>query len=271
MRLQSLPGFLYPVCDMTKEKELQKEYTVLFKVRSYEVDRHGLATLSSICNYFQEAAGIHANHLHFDISQLQESGFTWVLYKMDVEVQRFPERWESVTVKTRPSSGDGLRALRDYELFDEHGARIAAAVSQWMVLNTTTRRPVRLPKEILNMGLTNSDHVIEPDTSPLPKVNPNKEIEQHLILTAGLNDLDMNGHVNNVKYIEWFTGHLPAGLTDGKSCREIKIQYISECSAGDRIFHFFESDKQRNRKKVVQSLYKNSSLELIATAVTYWH
>jgi medium-chain acyl-[acyl-carrier-protein] hydrolase len=257
------------------------EHVIPFTVRSYEVADGGTASLSNICNYFQEAAGVHADLLQFDITQLHEKGLTWVLFKMQAEVYRFPERWEDISVKTRPSAGDGLRAFRDYELLDADGNRIAAAVSQWMVLNLKTRRPVRIPEEILELGLKNAQHIIEPDTSMLKEISPGSA-EPERILKVGVHDLDMNRHVNNVKYIDWVTGYLPQELIQGFSCTAIQVQYMAESVAGDEIFHAFSADDKRGSDSVsdeppefsiTHTLFKGNrdeKLQPIAAAVTKW-
>jgi medium-chain acyl-[acyl-carrier-protein] hydrolase len=248
---------------------LQSEYTVPFTVRSYEVNAHGTTHLSSVCNYFQEAAGIHADHLNFDISQLQEKGLTWVLFKMQVEVQRFPGRWEEVLVRTRPSSGDGLRAFRDYELVDTNGNRLAAAVSQWMVLNTKTRRPVRIPDEILQLGLNNRNHILEPDKKPLKGAPRSANAE--FMLRAGIHDLDMNHHVNNVRYIEWVTGYLPGELTKNLICKSVDVQYMAECVAGDAVYQATEVSQNGDESlRIAHTLFKNEDQTPIAAAITNW-
>ena len=251
---------------------MQFEYTISFNVRSYEVDQNGRATMPSVCNYFQEAAGVHANHLQFDIEQLRENGLTWVLYKMEVHVDRYPERWEEITVKTRPSAGDGLRALRDYELLDKEGNRIAAAVSQWMVLNLKTRRPVRVPKEILNLGLKEPTHVIKPDKKPIKQVENHSEQNMAPVTRVGLHHLDMNGHANNVTYISWFTGHVPESIVASKQCRRFEIQYISECNAGDDITIARKMIDQDEGVALRQTLYKSVEDQFIpiSAAVSHW-
>jgi len=257
---------------MNHDHSLQHEYTIPFRVRSYEVDTDGRATTASICNYFQEAAGVHADHLQFDISQLRDNGLTWVLYKMDVHLYRHPERWEEITVKTHPSEGDGIRALRDYELIDQNGDRLAAAVSQWMVLNLKTRRPVRLPGEILKLGLKESSHIVEPDKRPL-KTTPLLPDDVRIpIIKVGKHHLDMNGHVNNVAYISWFTGYLSDSVTAGRTCRQLNIQYMAECVKGDVIYIAQSSEQADNGMEVSQTLYKaaGDKFEPISAAVSIW-
>lgn len=237
-----------------------------FNVRSYEVNADKKAAMSAVCDYFQEAAGVHAHQLEFDISRLQENNLTWVLYKMHVRINQFPERWEEVEVETWPGSGDGIRAFRDYILKNKDGDTLGVGISQWMVLNTKSRRPVRMPQAVLDMGMNKKHHVLDIDKSPLVTV---KNTDSEFLLKVGEHDLDMNNHVNNVSYIRWITGYRPAPVQPGKKCMEIKIQYLSEALLGDDIYLAAEPlENAENHYR--QTLYKNSDREKIATAVTTW-
>lgn len=241
--------------------EDQKNYSTTFNVRSYEVDTQGKATIGSICNYFQETAGLHAKYLTFDISDLLEKGMTWILYKMHIKIDHFPNRWDDVEIKTWPSSGDGLRAFRDYTLQDKNGKLMGVALSQWMILNAKTKRPVRLPKEIMDLNLDNTNHVMDIDKKPIASLNSGKA---NFITTVGKSDLDMNNHVNNVKYIEWITGY---GADEGERCTEINIQYYAESVLEDKIYLSTENKENETR---VQTLFKGDSKEVIASAITRW-
>lgn len=242
------------------------KYSVPYKVRSYEVDHLQEASISTICDYFQEAAGLHAQELHFDISDLLEKGLTWILYKLQVKVHEFPKRWESIKVTTWPSTGDGIRAYRDYKLFDKEGKLLAAGLSQWMVLDIQKKRPVKMPEELMSKRFATDKHVLDLHKKNLPKLDGQ---DSELITTVSLNDLDMNRHVNNVRYIDWITGYnLPDHLRD-KKCTEIVIQYVSETKNGDKIFLFGETDKNTD-KEMNHSLFKNGGDRVIANARTRW-
>lgn len=247
-----------------------KKFRAPFRIRSYEVGSSKTATLSAVCNYFQEAAGIHANKLDFDISSLQEKGLTWVLYKMHVKMHSFPRRWDQTEVITWPAAGDGLRAYRDYELRDDKGSLLGVALSQWMVLNLKTRRPVRMPHEIKEMGLQSNHHVLEVDKSPVPGIeNP----DPVYVTTAGRHDLDMNDHVNNVRYIDWITGYTPGSfIPAGMTCTELDVQYVSEAVAGDKIYLAQKPDttSETGSKTLRHTLYRNDPDHVIANAVTCW-
>ncbi len=235
-----------------------------FTVRSYEVDVSGRSTLPQVANYFQEAAGKHANKLEFDISHLQAKGLTWVLYRMHIKIDQFPKRWEEVTVQTWPSSGDGIRAYRDYELKAAGGKRLGVGISQWMVLDIKKRRPVRMPSEIMKMGFNVESHLLTVEKSPFLKM---KNSEFKAVVQVGRQDLDMNNHANNVKYIDWMVSYLPQVVTGSKKCYSINLQYHAECSLMDVIEVRTE---QIEENQFLHNIIRKDSDELLAEGISEW-
>jgi len=239
-------------------------YDTTFKVRSYEVDHNGETTLPHICNYFQEAAGLHAYEMQFDISDLFKKGMTWVLYQLHVKVYKYPKRWESVTVQTWPSAGEGIRAFRDYELKNSSGKTIAVGLSQWMVLDLKTKRPVKIPDEILKFGAGSDVHVLENNRTSIDSLPDN---QSRLITRVGRQDLDMNNHVNNVKFIEWITGH---HQDNALKCRELKIQFLSEAQFGDNIYLSQEIEREQGIQSATHTLFRQDPKNVIAKSNSVW-
>lgn len=235
-----------------------------FEIRSYEVDQTGSATLPQIANYFQESAGKHAQKLHFDITDLNQKGATWVLYRMHIRIDQFPERWQNVKIQTWPSSGDGVRAYRDYELKNADGDVLGVGVSQWMVLSIKSRRPMRMPKEILDMGLNTYEHKLPVEKNSFPSL---KSPENEITVEVSRYDLDMNNHVNNVKYIEWMTGFLPGNKTENLKCTEINLQYHREAKKGDRIII---RSKMIGNNKFLHNISDASNEKLLAEGISVW-
>lgn len=95
-----------------------------FKIRASEIDADQKATLPAICNLLQEIAGNHARQLEFDITDLQQNKLTWVLHRLRLKMDRFPDWRETITVQTWPSGGDGLRAYRDFRILGTDGSTI---------------------------------------------------------------------------------------------------------------------------------------------------
>lgn len=226
---------------MNKQKNIHQEN---YTIRSYEVHPDGSARIQSICNLLQEAAGNHALRLNFDISQLKDRNLTWVLYRLQVEVERFPKWRDDIIIETWPSRGDQLRAYRDYRLLDMDENELAHALSYWMMIDMDTRRPVRMPEEVLRMGANSKPHTMPVSRNRL-KGPAKTSIEK--VFSVRRSDLDVNNHVNNVRYIEWALEAVPDEIYDQYQATGLDIQFQAEGHYGeDVISGCLESEEDAN-------------------------
>ncbi len=201
-----------------------------YKVRANEVGNNGKITIPAVCGIFQEIAGNHALELNFDITHLQEQGLTWVLHRMDIKVNRYPEWRENITVETWPAAGDALRAYRNYRVLNSDGEEIIVCLSYWMMINMKTRRPSRMPQEILDIRLADIEHVLEVRSDKIPKIETaDAEVE----VKVRRSDLDMNLHVNNVRFLEWMEEPLNEGQLS--RIKNVDIIFSREAVQGDII------------------------------------
>jgi len=237
-------------------------YQEKFKIRASEIDFNQKATLPSICNLLQEIAGNHAQELHFDITDLQENKMTWVLHRLVVKMDRFPEWREPITVETWPSSGDGLRAYRDFRIIDEENNVIGKSLSYWLILNIKNRRPMRIPKTILEMAPKNVDHVLPIQDAHFSEINNPEAVNTFNVRKT---DLDLNRHVNNVRYVEWALSCLP----DQSKADSIDIKFMSESVLGDMVVA--ESNSTNNQDKntdYIHQIKRQSDQKVLALAKT---
>jgi acyl-ACP thioesterase len=197
-----------------------------FKIRASEIDFNQQATLPAICNLLQEVAGNHARELEFDITDLQKDELTWVLHRLHVQMERFPDWRETITIKTWPSSGDGLRAYRDFLIMSANGDVIGRSLSYWLIMNIQSRRPARIPKKILAMAPDDTDHVLPVTDNRFSDFDQADYSQEYKVRKS---DLDLNQHVNNVRFIEWALSSLPNDAT----VNEIDIQFTAESVLGD--------------------------------------
>ena len=205
-------------------------YSEDFKIRASEVDTSGNITWASICSLFQEVAGNHALILNFDITDLHKKGLTWVLHRMDIKTNRFPKWRETITVETWPAAGDALRAYRNYRILDVDGNVLGACLSYWMMINMETRRPTRMTEDILNMRLSDREHVLPVRAGKIPKFDEPSSQKEILVRKS---DLDMNQHVNNARYLEWMQEPLNEGQIS--RIKKVDIIFMKESVYGDSI------------------------------------
>lgn len=234
-------------------------YKETFKIRSSEVTPEGEARLSSICDLLQETAGNHALQLDFDISQLNEKKLTWVLHRLHVQMDQYPKWRDEVIIKTWPSSGDTLRAYRDFSICNSDGNQIGRSLSYWLMLNMENRRPVRMPEEVLAMAPADTEHVLDIKKD---RITFGSTVVNSKKFTVRRNDLDINRHANNVKYIEWALETLP----QERNVTEIDIEFRTECRLGEMLTSevTHAQSEQITRHRIV----KNSGGKIAAVATT---
>lgn len=219
---------------MANEKLIYQES---FKIRASEVNIHQKATLPAICELLQEVAGNHARQLKFDITDLQQDKLTWVLHRLRVEMDQFPDWRDTITIQTWPSGGDGLRAHRDFLILDSENNIIGKSLSYWLILDVESRRPKRIPKTILESVPEKSEHVMSISEGNFKKV---KEPQETQLFTVRKSDLDLNRHVNNVRYVEWGLACLP----EEKVKSILDIKFTGEAGLGDTVASISANNNQ---------------------------
>ena len=202
-----------------------------FTLRAYEVDRHGRASLPTICNWLQEAAGNHAARLGWSVHELAEQGTTWVLARLRLRLDRAVAWGENVRVETWPAGAQRVFALRDFRLVADAGDLIGVATTSWMLMNLASRRPVRPPRALEELIARASGRALIDDMEKLPEVG---EAESERRLEVRYADLDVNGHANNVSVISWVLEALEAETLE-RAPRELAVEFRAESTRGDGV------------------------------------
>ena len=183
-------------------------------VRYGEIGENGVATLSSLANWLQEAAGRNADRLGFGEEQLLPYGLTWVLTRLVLLMTRLPRAGEELLIHTWPSTLDRF-GHRGYEVYDGSGQLIASAGSAWSVMDIAGRAMAQLPAP-LAPKYPRAPRPCEPfSCRVIPR--PDTELAQSCPIRVRRDDLDINGHVNNTRYLAWLLETLPPApaLTHG--------------------------------------------------------
>lgn len=204
-----------------------------FKVRSYECGANGSASLPAVCNYLQEAASLNAEELGFSKSNFDAQGenISWVLTRLVVKMNRYPRWEEDIKVITFPRGGRKIVAWRDFEITGSDGETIGLATSEWMLIDLSTRKIVPIPENVLAAADFGLESVLGPEPfTPRLKFPAADNAGSGGTFKAQHSHIDLNGHVNNVHYIEWLLEPLKAAQPSN-----LEIVFRSETLAGDEI------------------------------------
>ena len=203
-------------------------WTEAFVIRAYEVGPDGNASVLTLCDLLQEAAGEHARSAGREGFALPNGGWaTWVLSRLGLEVDRLPRLRERIEIETWPASLDGLRATRDFRAYGDDGLEVARATSQWFLIDVDRRRPVRLPPSMDGFAALGRPRALVLEDEP----HAPGSAEHRQTFAVRRSDLDRVGHANNVRFLEWMLESLPSA--DG--LEGVDVRYRAEAVYGDRI------------------------------------
>lgn len=236
-----------------------------FTVRAYEVDPEGRASIQSICNYLQETAGIHATRLGAGVEQLMEQRLTWFLSRLHVQLDDYPTWRNELRVETWPSGISGLLATRDFLLFD--GDRpLGRATSAWLLIDIERRRPIRPPA-----FLTSLKRPARPPALPhvFDKIRGPSHTDGGSRFRVRYSDLDVNRHVNNVRYVEWAVESVPKEVLERSALESIDISFSSETNFGDLVIGQVER-VEGEEIAFAHRLYRTSDGREVAVARSTW-
>lgn len=242
-------------------------WTESLPVRTSDLTPYGTASVPALCVYLQEAAGHHADALGVSMRRLQDENRAWVLSHLHLELDRPPLRDETVTIETWPSGLEALYATREFVL-TTNGTDVGRATSRWFVIDTERRRPVRPPRSLYDLETPDRPSVVLPhDFADLPEPD---RVDHEASRTARYHDLDLNRHVNSVRYLEWALGTLPNALLDAHQCTSVTLQFRAEATLGTPIRATAQTEGSDDGRTARHALYHADTDDLLAAARTTW-
>lgn len=217
--------------------QTDKVGTYTFVAEPFHVDFNGSLTMGVLGNHLLNCAGFHATERGFGIALLNEENHTWVLSRLAIELDEMPYQYEAFTIQTWIERVYGLFTNRNFVLINKEGKKIGYARSVWAMINLTTRKPVDLLT--LHDGAM-VDYICDascPIEKPSHiKVSTTQAVGTH---TAKYSDIDINGHVNSVRYMEHILDLFPLELYKTKRIHRFEMAYATESYYGD-ILSFYQ-------------------------------
>ncbi|MBN1221293.1 MAG: hypothetical protein JXM69_20380 [Anaerolineae bacterium] len=235
-----------------------------YQIHSYEVNPRGEATIPFLCQFMQESAWHHAEYLGVGYETLLAKNSAWVLTRQWVVMDTFPRWGDIIRIQTWPTGRERLFWYRDFKILDAADRLIGRATTAWLVLDLTRRRPYRAD---YHLSLD-----IPPDVEQMFPRRPEKIIglnhgtPVHSTL-VGYRDLDVNQHVNNVRYIDWILDAFDLEFHQAHHLRELEINYLAEATYGDEVFVIQETTGSRTFR---HGLKRNEDNLEFCRARTVW-
>jgi len=206
-------------------------YSREFHICGYDVDHNCQITISKLLSMMHETAWSHVTYLKRGWKELQDEGLFWAIAKLHLKINRLPKWNDKIRIDTWAKERETVMFLRDYEVFDETGARLCSAISEWMLVDYRLNKIVRLEKLHTNLDYPKDRIAFEGRVPRLSRLDFPENPDFH---TAVLSDMDMNQHVNNASYVRWVIDKFPYNFYNQHQIKELVINYINQLKSGDK-------------------------------------
>ncbi len=207
------------------------EYSRDYLVHYYEIDRKRRLTLPALMHYFEDIATLNSEARGFTLDRYAQTSRVFLLLKWDIAVRSWPAFNQTIKIVTRPTAFRRFLANREYAVFGKDGTSLAEARSVWVFTDMVLRKPVRVPDEMYDgFGVPRESGESFDALEELRQIDGGSRT---LGIKVGTADLDNNGHVNNVRYVEWALRSLPADFVLGHDVSRVQVQYRKELQSGE--------------------------------------
>ena len=219
---------------------MQKIGKYEFIAEPFHCDFSGRMFLGHLGNQMLNAADFHSTDRGFGMKYLMTIKRSWVLSRLAVEVTEMPSQYDRFTIETWVESAMRFFTSRNFCVSDGKGHIYGYGRSIWAMIDTETRQPT----DIYSIDDGAIKQWIETDKPcPIEKSSRVKmDDSAELVKTIDIcyNDIDINGHVNSVKYIDhvldlwdnaWYREH---------HLKRFEIAYVAETHQGDKLSFYRE-------------------------------
>lgn len=205
-----------------------------YPVNIFNTDLTGRLSPGSLFSFFEDLAGRHAAELGWGRDDLMADGLFWALSRMVVSIESLPLAWDEITLRTWPRGTETIFALRDIEMYDASGKRLAGASSSWVIVDYNTRKAQRPDKTLSTLNARfPEERALETNARRVPPLpEGDREVTK---LRVKLDDIDVNRHVNNARYVHWAANCYDPEFISQHTPDSIEVNYLLEGHLGEMI------------------------------------
>ena len=238
-----------------------------FMAEPFHCDFNSRLLMGHLGNHLLNAADFHSNDRGFGMIYLKTINKAWVLSRLAVEMEYMPKAYDRFWVETWVETAMRFFTNRNFAISGPDGQVYGYGRSVWAMIDTETRQPHNL-LEINNGSI--SDYIEREKVCPIAKssrvqMTPGAELVR--TIDTYYNDVDMNGHINSVKYIEhvldlwdldWYSKH---------QIHRFEVAYGAESHQGDRLSLYRE---QTGENEYCVRICKTGDVEVVRSKVVFF-
>lgn len=224
--------------------ELPKVGKYDFTVEPFHCDFSNHLFWGHLGNAMLNAADYHSGDRGYGVAELNKIHKTWVLSRFAIEMTETPIAYDKLAIETWVEDAKKFFTSRNFAVTgSENGKVYGYGKSIWAMIDTQTRQPADLLS--IHDGLI-SKYIVNDKPCPIApatRVVVGQNVKHVGEFTAHYSDVDINGHVNSVKYIEHCLDLFDVNFYREHRLQRLEIAYVAEAHENDDLNIYCEEQE----------------------------
>ena len=221
-------------------------YSEPYQVPFYETDVNHNMKLPQLLSLALQVSGRHSLKLGVsDEAIFEQYGLVWVITDYHLDIIRLPRYAEKIRIETEAISYNRLFCYRNFYIYGEDGDKIMTIFSVFVLMDFETRKVHPVVEDIVSVH--ESEKIKKAIRGPRYKELENASDTLYHVRYF---DLDMNGHVNNSKYLEWMFEVVDFDFLKGHVPKTIDLKYVKEIHYGSDIVSRVETFDKTTKHEI---------------------
>ena len=238
-------------------------FNKVYEIKYSDTDELMRLKPSVFLEFMEDIAAKNADALKFGYDEIYTKNYGWFLLKYAIEIDEYLVKLSSIKIETEPRGTNKLFVYRDFYFYNENDKLIGKATSMWALMDLTTKSMLK-PKEILQDKIWDFEkRDTDMSYNKIPAMG-NADFEKTFEIRY--DDIDVNRHVNNAKYIMWALETMPVEFLKEKSLKRLDINYKKDITYGNSV----HSSMQIQDNKTIHSIKNAQTNEDLCTLLLEW-
>ncbi|MGL4760890.1 MAG: acyl-[acyl-carrier-protein] thioesterase [Sarcina sp.] len=203
-----------------------------YRIKFYDLDKHMNCKVSSLINYLWDVVVAQSEHLGETEGTHIKKDLVWMLLKYNIKIHEYPKINDIVIADTTVIGVKKFYGYRTHSIKNQEGKVLVEVKSSAILVDLEKRRPTKVTQEQYDIyglegefdGNIKLDDFIDVQNADIEKVY---EVRH--------SDIDLNGHMNNVIYIERAMDTMPNDIIDNYCLSNIKVLFKKESMLSENI------------------------------------
>lgn len=227
-----------------------KIYEKTIELPHFLGDRYRKVTLPHLMSTLIEISGEQTAKVA--AQNVKDLGLSWIIIQYDIQINRMPDVYETIQVKTYAKEFNRVFSYREFEVLDMEGNLLVYVMTVFALMDEN-RKLSKIPTEVGKAYGSTESRRIKRIPQPTTPENIEKSIRKDF--SVRYFDIDTNFHANNSTYFMWMLDALGDEFLATHNPVNGNVKFEKEVHIGETVesyvdFTMDENDQVISRHQV---------------------